>query len=206
VINDLGLPAVNIFGSSGGAINGLALVAAHPEKVRILVAHEPPSVSVLPDREQLETACRDIHETYRRDGKGAAMAKFIALTSHIGELPEDWSEQPAPDPAMFGLPTEDDGSRDDPLLGSAMLIVPTYELDFEALAAAPTMIYLAVGTESAGQMTARAPHEIADRLGSEPVVFPSHHGGFLGDEYGMPGQPAAFASKLTDLLDAPWRD
>lgn len=202
VINDLSLPAVNIFGSSGGAINGLALVAAHPEQVRILVAHEPPSVSVLPDREQLEMACRDIYQTYQRDGMGAAMAKFIALTSHTGELPKDWSERPAPDPTLFGLPTEDDGSRDDPLLGRAMLTVPTYELDVEALAAAPTTIRLAAGTESEGQMTARAPREIADRLGSDLVEFPSHHGGFLGDEYGMPGQPAAFAEKLKELLDA----
>ncbi|WP_199434716.1 alpha/beta fold hydrolase [Qaidamihabitans albus] len=202
VIKDLGLPAVNVFGSSGGAINGLALVAAHPEQVRILVAHEPPTVSVLPDRKQLEAACRDIHQTYLRDGMGAAMAKFIALTGHTGELPEDWSERPAPDPATFGLPAEDDGSRDDPLLGTAMLTVPSYELDFDALAAAPTRIHLAAGSESEGQLTARAPREIAGRLGSELVVFPSHHGGFLGDEYGMPGQPAAFAEKLKELLDA----
>lgn len=202
VINDLGLPSVNIFGSSGGAINGLALVAAHPDQVRILVAHEPPSVSVLPDREQLEAACRDIHETYQRAGIGPGMAKFIALTSHTGELPKDWSERPAPDPATFGLPTSDDGSRGDPLLGPAMLTVPSYVPDFDALAAAPTTIHLAAGIESEGEMTARAAREIAERLGSELVVFPSHHGGFLGDEYGMPGQPAAFAGKLKELLDA----
>ncbi|WP_034273944.1 alpha/beta fold hydrolase [Haloechinothrix halophila] len=202
VIEDLGLPAVNIFGSSGGAINALALVAAHPEQVRILVAHEPPTASVLPDREQLETACRDIHETYQRDGMGAAMAKFIALTSYTGELPKDWAERPAPDPAQFGLPTEDDGNRDDPLLGSAMLTIPSYELDFDALRAASTTIHLAAGVESEGQLTARATHAIADRLGSEVVTFPSHHGGFLRDEYGMPGQPAAFSEKLKELLDA----
>ncbi|GAB3474901.1 alpha/beta fold hydrolase [Amycolatopsis cihanbeyliensis] len=201
VINDLDVPMVNIFGSSGGAINGLALVTAHPEQVRILVAHEPPTVSVLPDREPLEEACRDIHDTYQRDGMGAAMAKFIALTRHTGELPEDWSQRPAPEPAQFGLPAEDDGNRDDPLLGTAMLTVPSHELDFGALAAASTMIHLALGIESEGQLTARATREIAGRLGSAPVVFPSHHGGFLGDEYGMPGQPAAFAGKLKELLD-----
>lgn len=202
VINDLGLPAVNVFGSSGGAINALALVAAHPEQVRILLAHEPPTVSVLPDREQLEAACRDIHDTYQRDGMGAAMAKFIALTSHTGELPRDWSERPAPDPAAFGLPTDDDGNRDDPLLGPSMLTVPTYEPDFAALAAAPTTIHLAAGAESEGQLTARASRAIAERLGTELVIFPSHHGGFLGDEYGMPGRPAAFAARLRELLDA----
>ena len=33
------------------------------------------------------------------------------------------STQPAPDPAMFGLPTEDDGSRDDVLLGQNMRVL-----------------------------------------------------------------------------------
>ncbi|TCP56437.1 pimeloyl-ACP methyl ester carboxylesterase [Tamaricihabitans halophyticus] len=200
ILDDLGLPAVNLFGSSGGALNGLVLTGNHPERVRTLIAHEPPSVSVLPDRARLEAACADIHETYQRAGLGAGMAKFLELTSHSGELPADWPDRPAADPARFGLPTEDDGSRDDPMLGS-LLTVPCYELDFPALAAARTTIYLASGTESAGQLTERASRAIASRLNVTHVVFPSHHGGFLGDEYGMPGEPAAFASKLRELLD-----
>src|ERR687890_251267 len=42
---------VDIFASSGGAVNALALVARHPEQVRTLVAHEPPAAQELPDRE-----------------------------------------------------------------------------------------------------------------------------------------------------------
>ena len=44
------------------------------------------------------------------------MAAFIAMTSWQGEFTDAYFAQPAPDPAMFGMPTEDDGSRDDPLL------------------------------------------------------------------------------------------
>ena len=51
VIEALGSGPVDIFASSGGAVNALALVAAHPEDVRILVAHEPPLASIVPDRE-----------------------------------------------------------------------------------------------------------------------------------------------------------
>ncbi|MGH3432088.1 MAG: alpha/beta hydrolase [Thermocrispum sp.] len=202
MIDDLGVPSVDLFGSSGGAINGLALVAKHPERVRVFVAHEPPLASVLPDREPLLAACRDIHETYRRDGMGPAMAKFIALTSHTGPLPADWVDRPAPAPSAFGMPTEDDGSRDDPLLGPAMLRVPSYQPDFAALAAASTRIVPAAGKESAGQMAARAPVVIAERLGTDLVTFPSHHGGFMGGESGMQGEPAAFAEKLREVLDA----
>ena len=43
---------------------------------------------------------------------------------------------------------------------------------------------------------------VAQRLATEPAIFPSHHAGFLGGEYGWPGEPDAFAAKLRDILDA----
>ena len=121
MIGSLGVGPVDLFGSSGGAVNSLALVARHPEQVGTLVAHEPPLASVLPDREPLFAACADIYDTYASAGMGPAMAKFIALVQHKGELPTTYAAQPAPDPAAFGLPTEDDGSRDDPMLGQSIL-------------------------------------------------------------------------------------
>ncbi|MCM3536305.1 hypothetical protein M3693_18980, partial [Cellulosimicrobium funkei] len=38
----------------------------------------------------------DIVETYRREGFGPAMAKFVALVSHVGPLPADYLDRPAP--------------------------------------------------------------------------------------------------------------
>jgi hypothetical protein len=181
-------------------VNALALVAEHPEQVRMLIAHEPPLPAMLPDREQALAAASDIHETYMRSGLGPGMAKFIALTSHKGEIPPDWLDRPPPDPAMFGLPTEDDGSRDDPLLGMAMGSTTGYEPDFDALRAAPTRIVMAAGSESAGEMANRGAFAVAERLRTTPVTFPSHHGGFLGGEYGWSGEPDAFAAKLRELL------
>src|SRR2546427_7570988 len=49
VIGALGAGPVEMFASSGGAVTALALVAAHPNDVTVLVAHEPPMVHVLPD-------------------------------------------------------------------------------------------------------------------------------------------------------------
>jgi hypothetical protein len=131
------------------------------------------------------------------------MAYFIALTSHTGPLPADWSDRDLPDAATFGLPTEDDGSRDDPLFGVNMRTLPSFMPDFDAVAALPTRVVLALGEESAGQMTARSAAAIADRLGTEAVVFPGGHGGFLGGEYGQTGQPEAFATVLREVLDRP---
>src|SRR5919202_6998 len=91
LISALGGGPVDIFASSGGAVNALALVARHPEQVRILVAHEPPAAEVLPDREAALAAIQDIHRTYERSGFGPAMAKFIAIVSHKGEIPVDFA-------------------------------------------------------------------------------------------------------------------
>jgi pimeloyl-ACP methyl ester carboxylesterase len=191
---------VDLFATSGGAVNALALVAGHPEQVGTLIAHEPPLVALLPDRDRALAATRDVYETYQRSGLGAGMAKFIALTSHKGEIPADWLDRPAPDPAAFGLPTEDDGSRDDPLLGQAMGSTPLYEPDFDALRAASTRIVMAAGSESDGEMANRGAFAVAERLGTAVVTFPSHHGGFLGGEYGWTGEPVAFAAKLREAL------
>jgi pimeloyl-ACP methyl ester carboxylesterase len=202
IIQELRGGPVDLFASSGGATNALALVAKHPEDVRTLVAHEPPVATVLPDRENAQAAARAVYETYQRSGFGAGMAHFIALVSHQGELPDDFALQPAPDPAMFGMPTEDDGSRTDPLMGQNILSGSTYEFDFDALRAASTRIVIAAGVESEGILPSRAAFAIAERLGTEPVLFPSGHGGFMGGEYGQPpGEPEAFAAKLRQVLE-----
>ena len=202
IIQDLGGGPVDLFASSGGATNALALVAQHPEDVRTLVAHEPPVAAVLPDRENAQSASQAVHETYMRDGFGAGMAQFIAVVSHQGEFPDDFAQQPAPDPAMFGMPTEDDGSRTDPLMAQNMISGSTYEPDFEALRAASTRIVIAAGVESEGILPSRAAFVVAERLGSEVAIFPSGHGGFMGGEYGQPaGEPEAFAAKLRDVLE-----
>jgi pimeloyl-ACP methyl ester carboxylesterase len=194
--------AVDLFATSGGAVNALALVARHPEQVRTLVAHEPPAAQVLPDREQILAACVDIHETYLRNGLGPAMAKFIALVSLEGPIPADFASRPAPDPAMFGLPTEDDGSRNDPLVGQNMVSGNSYQHDFDALRAASTRIVLAVGADSSRAITGRAAQAVAERLGTTAVTFPGGHDGFLGGEYGRTGEPDAFAATLRRVLTA----
>jgi pimeloyl-ACP methyl ester carboxylesterase len=200
LISELDAGPVDLFASSGGAVNALALVARHPDQVRTLVAHEPPASQELPDREAALAANVDIHETYERSGFGPAMAKFIALVSLEGPIPAGWADQPAPDPAMFGLPTEDDGSRIDPLLGQNMISCSRYRHDFDALRAASTRIIVGVGAESRQMLAGRAAVAVADRLGTTPVTFPGGHDGFLGGEYGRTGDPDAFAATLRKVL------
>jgi pimeloyl-ACP methyl ester carboxylesterase len=201
VIEALGVGPVEMFASSGGAVTALALVAAYPGDVTTLVAHEPPLIPVLPDAAAGERVRAGVREAYEAKGWGAGMAAFIAMTSWQGEFTDDYFAQPAPDPVVFGMPSEDDGSREDPLLSDRSWAVSSYRPDVDALAAAPTRVVIAVGEESLGVFTGRTSVATAELLGQQATVFPSHHGGFLGGEFGYAGQPEAFARRLREVLD-----
>lgn len=200
VIEDLGVGPVDVFGSSGGAVNALAHAAAHPDDVLRVVAHEPPTAALLPDRDAVLAVCHDMRETYEREGSGAAMAKFIPFVMYDGPVTEAYLDQPVPDPSVFGMSSEDDGSRTDPLMRN----IPgcnVYEPDLAALGALGDRLVIAYGVESGQQMAARGGRSVAEALGREAVEFPSDHGGFLGGEYGQHGDPDGFAAALHAVLD-----
>lgn len=200
LIEALGARPVEMFASSGGAVTALALVAAYPDDVSTLVAHEPPLIPVLDDAVAAERAQAAVRDVYNAGGRGNGMAAFIAMTSWPGEFTDAYFARPAPDPAAFGMTCEDDGSRDDPLLSERSWAITSYRPDVDALAEAPTRVVIAVGAESGRAFTGRTSHATADLLGQRATVFPSHHGGFLGAESGYAGQPEAFADRLREVL------
>ncbi|MFD7023025.1 alpha/beta fold hydrolase [Promicromonospora sukumoe] len=201
IIEAVGGGPVDLFASSGGAVVALELAATHPEDVRTVVAHEPPLPGVLPDRDAVVAAMADVHDTYQAKGFGAGMAKFIALVMATGEIPADYTDQADPDPAMFGMPTEDDGTRTDLMLGVNMLTLPRYEPAWAALKAGAPEVLVAVGEDTGEEITGRAARATAARLDAEALVFPGGHGGFSGGEYGQPAdKPVEFAARLREVL------
>ncbi|MGA5114450.1 alpha/beta fold hydrolase [Streptomyces pseudogriseolus] len=201
VIEALGAGPVEMFASSGGAVTALAVVGKYPSDVTTLVAHEPPLITLTPDGPAAVRARARVREAYEERGWGAGMAAFVAMTSWVGEFTDAYFAQPAADPAAFGMPTEDDGSRDDPLLSDRSWAVSGYRPDADAITAAPTRVVIAVGEESENLLTARTSAAAAELLGQKAVVFPSHHGGFCGGEFGYPGKPDEFALRLRQVLD-----
>lgn len=199
VIAALGVGPVDAFGSSGGAISLLALLAAHPADVRRAVVHEPPIAGTLPDGDIVLAACRDIRATYDRAGIGPAMAKFITLAIEPEPLTAEYLDRPAPDPAAFGMSSDDDGDRTHPLLRN-MPVSNAFVPDYDALRALGDRVRVAVGVESGQEMAARAGRGLAERLGSQVEEFPSHHAGFTAEDSDFPGQPAAFAVRLREVL------
>ena len=201
IVEAFGNGPVDVFASSGGAIDALAWVAKYPGDVRTLVAHEPPLASATADREQALAVNRAINETYKTRGFGHAMAHFIQVVSHKGLFTAEDVTAPPPDPAMFGMPSEDDGKRTDLMFAHNMLYLVSFEPDFDALRAVPTRIVIGVGEKSDGELAHRGGEAVAERLGQKPTLFPGDHGGFMGGEYGQPpGEPEAFAAKLREVL------
>src|SRR4051795_13042087 len=90
VIEALGAGPVEMFASSGGAVTALALVAAHPDDVTTLVAHEPPLIGLLPDAEAAERARAGFRDAYMANGPSAGMAAFIAMGSWQGEFNDEY--------------------------------------------------------------------------------------------------------------------
>jgi pimeloyl-ACP methyl ester carboxylesterase len=199
IIEAVGGP-VDLFASSGGAVVSLELVAKHPNDVRTLVAHEPPLASIVPDREHALAVNRAMNETYKARGGGWGMAHFMQVVMHQGPFTADDVAKAPPDPAMFGMPGDDDGTRNDVMLAHNVVYLTSYEPDFEAIKRAPTRIVIGVGAASHGQLAQRGGEAVAERLGMEAIRFPGDHGGFLGGEYGQTGEPDAFAAKLREVL------
>ncbi len=202
LIAELGTGPVDLFASSGGAVNALALVEAHPGDVATLVAHEPPLLLLLPDADLALAAEGAVQAAYHERGYGAGMAAFIALTSWQGEFTDAYLAQPAPDPAQFGMPTDDDGRRDDPLLSGTANAITGFRPDPSALLASSTRVVVAVAAESGDTLTGRTTRALARGLGLPATEFPSHHAGFLAADSGYGGEPEAFAARLHEVLDA----
>ncbi|MFC0675455.1 alpha/beta fold hydrolase [Brachybacterium hainanense] len=200
IVADAALGPVDVFASSGGAMVVLPWALAHPGDLGVAVLHEPPLALLLPDAEVVVQAMADIAASYQREGFGPAMARFIRLVTVRGELTPDHLTAPAPDPAAFGLPVQDDGSRDDPLL-AYNVAMPHYLPDAEQLRGSGVRLVPAVGAEGEGTVARRGGEALAALLGTEPVVFPGDHGGFARSDWTPRNDPAAFAATLRGVLD-----
>lgn len=160
-----------MFGSSGGAVTGLSLVARHPGRVRTLVAHEPPLLELLPDAAAQRAATEDIIATFNRDGMFAAWGKFMANAGF---------DIPTGAPEMPELPEPGDQELRDAahFFNHELRSTTRYLPDIQALKRGRVVVGL--GEESGRLLTHRTTTALADLLGARPVLFPGDHGGFMG--------------------------
>ena len=184
ILDDLDADAADVFGSSGGAVTGLALVSRHPTRVRTLIAHEPPVLELLPDTAAQRAKTEEIIETLHRDGVAAAMAKFMA-NAGFDVNPEGAPVVSEPSPQQIAH-----GTR---FLAHELRGTASYLPDIAALARGPARVVVGIGAASGNLLTYRTSMALAEQLGTPPIEFPGDHGGFIGE-------PEEFAKKLRTVL------
>lgn len=178
LIEALGEGQANVFGTSGGAQIGLNLVARYQERVRTLVAHEPPANMLLDDPSEALAADQELYDTYRREGVDAAMVKFFAMNG-LADEPEQ--EEAPPE---FDLPPEAAetfarvSGNFEYWLAHGMMPLSLYRPDVDALRAGKPRVVVAIGEESAGQPIYGMGMALVEKLGTVPVMFPGDHVGY----------------------------
>jgi pimeloyl-ACP methyl ester carboxylesterase len=188
ILDAIGAPSADVFGSSGGAVTGLALVTRHPGRVGTLIAHEPPLLELLPDAEAQRVATADIVETFRAEGLQAAWMKFMVNAGFdVAAFGSDADGPPEPANPEQALA---EGAR---FFLHDLEPTTQYLPDFESLRASGTRIVVGLGAESGHLLTHRTSVAVAERLGVDTTAFPGDHGGFMG-------APAEFAARLREVL------
>src|ERR1700722_11842116 len=167
----VGKVPAHVFGSSGGAVTGLALVARSPGRVETLIAHEAPLALLLPEAEQARAGFHDIYDTFSARGVGAAWEAFASFTG-LTMGPPDPPADPQP-------PSAEEVATSTRFFEHGLLPIALYEPDFPALEAAPTRLIVAGGTASRGEFPHRTAVALAGRLGTQLLEFPGGHVGFL---------------------------
>jgi pimeloyl-ACP methyl ester carboxylesterase len=206
LIDAVGGGPADVFGSSGGAVAGLALAARYPDRVRTLIAHEPPLPELLPDVEHIRSAVDGVEDAYRSHGAGAGWGKFVALVMHDGPLTEagpaaaQWPPAGADgneDAGALPEPAPDQQADDEMFFLRMLTPFTRWTAPVDVLRSGRPRVVVGVGAASRNEIAPRAARALAEQLGSAPVVFPGDHGGFIGD-------PAGFAATIrTVSAEAP---
>ncbi|MEU6293609.1 alpha/beta fold hydrolase [Streptomyces erythrochromogenes] len=188
-----GEPA-RVFGTSSGAIVALHLLAAHPERVERLVAHEPPVVEVLPDAGDHRALIARVQETFRTQGLMPAMAVFAAGLKKDGAA----SDEPKP---VTALPPRAAARAEQTMANLPFFvgrIVPSfmsYNPDVHRLEALSDRLVLACGQDSRGELAYRPAALLAEHLGTGLLHFPGGH-------TGLTTQPTEFGELLRETFAA----
>ncbi|MFI9843498.1 alpha/beta fold hydrolase [Nonomuraea sp. NPDC051941] len=173
-----------VFGSSAGAVIGLALISQSPDLVTRLIAHEPPLAEVLADAPRWRAFFQEVYDAYRRDGVEPAMRMFM---TGIGL---DALQRPADiDPELIHRLSANLGF----FLDHEVRQAPGYRPDLVTLDAQRERIVMAGGRDSRQHFAYRPSLALADRWGKSVIDFPGDHTGYWS-------QPAEFAAVLINVL------
>ncbi|MFF2466539.1 alpha/beta fold hydrolase [Streptomyces mirabilis] len=189
--------SARVFGSSSGGIVALDLLARYPQRLRRVLAHEPPSIGVLPDAVRQHAMITEVYEIHRTEGVAAATARLSAGLEGRSWEPGPRSASTAADGGENTRSTPDSqGAQNTPMdifLGHVLRPFTSHALDLDSLKGLSSRLTLGAGRDSRGQLPFRTASLLAELSGSDFVEFPGGHLGVLQ-------HPVAFADRLAEAL------
>ncbi|WP_329294702.1 alpha/beta hydrolase [Streptomyces pseudovenezuelae] len=168
-----------VFGTSAGAIAALDLHARHADRLRHVVAHEPPCVGVLPDGARRQAGFREVCEAYRTKGLAAAGALMTAVLEEreAGAPPE-------------GRPLSREEELASPMALQMAHVIGPFTSYVPEAGPSQARLTVAAGTDSRGQLLYRTAEFLAKAQQADFAEFPGGHLALLQ-------HPVAFADLLT---------
>jgi len=172
VLQAVGETSAFVFGSSSGAIIALDLAKTQPQVIKTVVAHEPPLVRLLPDRERWLRFFAGLYWMALRFSARLAMLRFAL---RIG-IPPLLAMRKAPPEAATRMDKVDDFFTHHELLP-----VTNYQPDIALIRHNGVRVFMAAGKWSLNKSKfyARTAPILAERLGCELVTFPGHHSSYV---------------------------
>ncbi|MEV8624827.1 alpha/beta hydrolase [Streptomyces sp. NPDC051079] len=186
--------AAYVYGGSSGAIVALALLAAHPGRLRRVVAHEPPLVELLADPGPYRAHFAEVRELHRTQGLGPAMARFAETPDGRRPEPAAGQRRHAELPEAIRPMASRMAANMPVFLEHVLCPFSSSAPDLDGLRAAAGKLVLGVGRESDGQEALVGPaRRIAEVTGAAAVVFPGGH-------LGCVERPEEFAEALLTAM------
>jgi pimeloyl-ACP methyl ester carboxylesterase len=173
-----------VFGSSSGAIVAMQLLLSHSESIAKLIAHEPPTLQVLPDAQELIDFHAGIYDLYRQEGLIAGQIKFA---SHLGEVDRKAMSHNAGSRGQFGQ------ANATYWFERELPVYPLTEFDTQALQNLNNVFLIGAGTLSDNSFAFRCAQIWAERLNKPAVSLEGGHVGYVS-------HPNEYAKTLTSVF------
>ncbi|MGY1946494.1 alpha/beta fold hydrolase [Nocardia asiatica] len=165
--------AAYVFGGSGGAVVALDLLARHPQRLRLVIAHEPPSFGVLPDAAEHKAFVEEVYELFRTEGLAAAGARFLEGIGGGVHMPDPAGLSPRAAAMIERLHAN--APRN---MAHELRPITSYLPDVAALATVADRLVLGAGRDSKGKLPRRPAEALAAQLDIPLTEFPGGHSGF----------------------------
>ncbi|MGY2009439.1 alpha/beta fold hydrolase [Nocardia gipuzkoensis] len=177
-----------VFGGSGGAVVALDLLARHPRRLRLVIAHEPPSFGVLPDAAEHKAFVEEVCALFATEGLAAAGARFLEGIDGGVDMPDPAGLSPRAAAMIERLHANAPRS-----MAHELRPITSYLPNVAALASVTDRLVLGAGRDSKGKLPHRPAEALAAQLNIPLTEFPGGHSGFTD-------APAEFAQQLLELL------